>query len=91
MSKSGQEAIPDVLEWSVGPPGCLGVVGRPSWVTGSGPDTPRRSRMIYRMSGSGRDALQDVREWLRGPTGCPGVVLIPSRMSGSGREALPDV
>ena len=26
----GREALPDVREWSVGPPGCLGVVGSPS-------------------------------------------------------------
>ena len=43
---------PDVLEFSGGPPGCPGVVGRPSQVSG----TP------LRISGSGPEALLDVRE-----------------------------
>ena len=43
MSRSGWESLtggwesfPDVREWSGGPPGYPGVVGRPSWMTGSG-------------------------------------------------------
>ena len=46
ISGSGEEALPDVREWSVdppdvqewseGPPGCPGVVGRTSKMTGSG-------------------------------------------------------
>ena len=36
MSESGREALPHVREWSVGPPGCLGLVGRPSQMSGSG-------------------------------------------------------
>ena len=46
MSRSGREAITDVREWSGrpqgfagvvrGPPGYLGVVGRPSRISGSG-------------------------------------------------------
>ena len=36
MSGSGQDDLPDVWEWSVGPPGCPGVVGRSSWKSGSG-------------------------------------------------------
>ena len=35
MSGSGREALPDVREWSGGPPGCLGVVGRTSRMSGS--------------------------------------------------------
>ena len=35
MSGSGRDALPDVRKCSVGPPGCLGVVGRPSWMSGS--------------------------------------------------------
>ena len=35
MSRSGWEAFPDVREWSRGPPGCPGVVGRPSRMSGS--------------------------------------------------------
>ena len=30
MTVSGREALPDDREWSEGPPGCSGVVGRPS-------------------------------------------------------------
>ena len=36
MSESGRETLPDVQEWSVGPPGCPGVVGSPSRMTWSG-------------------------------------------------------
>ena len=32
----GQEAGLDVREWSEDPPLCLRVVGRPSWMSGSG-------------------------------------------------------
>ena len=38
MSGSSREALPDVLEWSGGPPGCPGVVGRPSLMSESGRD-----------------------------------------------------
>ena len=75
MSGSGLEALPDVWEWSGGPPGCPVVVGKPSWMSG------RPSRM----SKSGREALADVREWSGGPAVCPVVVGRPSLMSGSGR------
>ena len=41
MSESGQEALPDVREWSVNPTGCLGsprgcpgVFRRPTWMSG---------------------------------------------------------
>ena len=44
MSGSGRKALPDVWEWSGGPPGSPEVVGRPSWVVG----------MPSRMSGRGR-------------------------------------
>ena len=30
MSRSGREALPDGWEWSVVPPGCPEVVGKPS-------------------------------------------------------------
>ena len=36
MSGSGWETLPDVREWSGGPPRCPGVVGRPSQMSGSG-------------------------------------------------------
>ena len=98
MSGSGRDDLPDVREWSVEPPdfrewtggplGCPGVVGRPSrmsrggreslpngweW-TGVPPECPGVVRRPSRMSGSGREALPDVREWSTDH----------SRMSGSG-------
>ena len=36
MFRSGRESLADVREWSGGPPGCPGVVGRPSKMSGSG-------------------------------------------------------
>ena len=36
MSGSGREALSDVREKLVDPPGCPGVVGRPSRISGSG-------------------------------------------------------
>ena len=36
MSWSSLEALPDVREWSIGPPGCQGVVGRHSRMSVSG-------------------------------------------------------
>ena len=36
MSGICREAFPDVREWSGGPQGYLGVVGRPSRISGSG-------------------------------------------------------
>ena len=55
MSWSGWEALSYVREWSGGPPGCPGVVKRPSRMSGSG-------REAHRMSRSGLKALTDVRE-----------------------------
>ena len=34
MSGSGRVDLGDVQEWSGGPPGCLGVVGRPFHMSG---------------------------------------------------------
>ena len=81
MSGSGRLALPNVQEWSGDPPVCPGVVGRPSRMSGCGPDTVPNHR---------KD-LPDVQEWSGVPPGCPGVVGRPSRMSGSGREAIHDV
>ena len=36
MSRSGWETLTDVREWSGGPPGCPGVIGRSSLMSGSG-------------------------------------------------------
>ena len=62
------------------PHGCPGVVGRPSWMSGSGRVAPPDVQVVgrpSRMSKSGqetllddREALSDVREWLRGSLGC---------------------
>ena len=70
-------AFLDVREWSLGSPGCPGVVGRPSVMPGSGrdalpvvgecsggfPGCPGVVVRISRMSGSVRDALLDVPKW----------------------------
>ena len=91
MSRSGrvtlsdvQEALSDVRECSEGPPGCPGVVGSVSRMSGDGSEP-------LRMSGSGRENLPDVREWSGEPVECPGVVERLFRMSGSCKEALPYV
>ena len=54
MSGSGREALPNVWEWSGGPPRCPGVVGKPS----------RMSRKPSRMSEGVQKARLDVREAL---------------------------
>ena len=84
MSRSGQDALVDVREWTGCPPGCPGVVGRPLRMSGSCRQTLLDVRELW-------EALQDVRECSGGSPKCPGVVGRPSRMSGCGREALPDV
>ena len=107
MSGSGWE-VPDIRECSddlqyvrylsVGPPECLGVVGRPTRKSGSGreaipdvcewsggpPRYPGVVERLSRMSRSGCEALQDFREWSGGPSGCLGVVGRPTRMSKCG-------
>ena len=94
MSMSGWEALSDIHEWSGGPPGCSGVVGRPSRMSGSGlealPD-------VSVWSGVHTRCLRLVGR----PPRCLGVVGRFSwmsgscrkapRISGSGREALLDV
>ena len=41
MSGRSREALRDLQEWSVGPPECPGVVGTPSWLSGSGREALR--------------------------------------------------
>ena len=53
MSGSGRESLQDVREWSRGPPGCPGVVGRPSGMSAT-------VREPSQMSGIGPEALPDV-------------------------------
>ena len=72
MSMSGREALKDVREWSGGPRGCPGVIGRPSRLSGSDWDALPNVR-----ESSG--VVCDVREWSGGPPGCPGEVAMPSR------------
>ena len=104
MCGSGQEALPDVQQWSRGHPKCPGVVWRPSQKSGCGresfPD-------VWQWS----VGPTDVRKWSGVPSGCPEVIGRPSRCPGvvdkpsgmsrsgweyfrisvSGRLALPDV
>ena len=76
MFESGQEAIPNVREWSRdplgcpgvmgGPLGCPGVVGGPPGslgVVGGPPGCPEVVWMPSRMSGSGRQTLPNVPKW----------------------------
>ena len=56
MSGSNQKAIPNVRECSKGLLGCLGVVGRPSRMTGRGLEALPDVR-------EWKEGLPDVREW----------------------------
>ena len=65
------ESLIDVQELSGGPtgslgvpPGCPGVVGRPSWMS-------LRGTRPSRMSSSGRKSLPNVWEWSGVSPGCP--------------------
>ena len=101
MSESGRESLPDVHEWSGVPPGCPGVVGRPSWKSGKSHEDlseVRSGRQSLPEVRSGRQSLPEVREWSGGPPKYPEVVgrpfwkfRRPSLKSGRGREALPEV
>ena len=86
MSLCGWKALPDIQEWSGGPPGCLCVVGRPYRISRSGQEAPPGCLCVvgrpYRMSRSGREAprmsvcgweaLPDVQGWSGGPPEYPG-------------------
>ena len=77
MFGNGRECLPDVREWSGDPLGCLSVVRRPSWVSGSGREDltviRERSRVPPGITGMVG----------RAPA-CPGVVGRPSEICGSG-------
>ena len=102
MSRSGQEALPDVQEKLGCPPGFSEVVGRPSRMFGSDwkslPDVwewsgiylgcPKAVKRLSWMFGIGRETNSGVVVL---PCRCPEVVGRPSRMSRSGRDAFPDV
>ena len=78
MFRNCREDVPDVREWSGDPPGCPGVFGRPSRMSGCGRETlPNVREWSCRppeclgvvvppswMSGSGWEALSDVRKAL---------------------------
>ena len=74
MSGSGREALPNFREWSSGPPGRPGVVGRPCRMSGSGGKSSRMSKRLRRcpgvvrrpsqMFGSGWETLPEVQEAL---------------------------
>ena len=98
MFRSIRDALPDIREWSGGPPGCLRVVGcpsrkigRPARRSGNGPDNLQDVP-------EGWEALPDVRQLLGGLPGCAGGPPVCSRVVGrssqmfeSGREVLPNV
>ena len=85
MSGSGLETRVDFRE---GLPKHPGVVGRTSWMSGSG----REALQYVRQSSGGPHGLpRGPPEHPGGPPRSPGVVGRNSRMSGSGRETLPDV
>ena len=78
MSAIGPETLRDVRNWSGDPPGCSGVVGRPSQMSGSGrealPD-------VWEESGdpsNGWGSFPGCPEVLGGPPKCPEVVGRPS-------------
>ena len=65
MSGSGREALPDVREWSVGPPGCLRVVWRPTWMSNNFrealPEVREALPEVRQALPEVREALPDVR------------------------------
>ena len=81
MSGSGREALSNVRDWSGVPPGCPGVVERPSGMSENGRETLPDIR----------EALSDVLVWSGSSSSCPEVVGMPSLIFGSVRKALPDV
>ena len=74
MSGSGWETLPDIREWSNGPPGCTGVIGSPTQMSASVREALRDVREWsggpFRCPGS--------------PPRCLGVVGRISRLSGVG-------
>ena len=94
MSECVRKALPEVRGWLGVSLGCLGEVGRPSQISGSGRETLPNVREwweplpdVWQLSGNPSECSREVG----GPFGCSRVVWRPSRMSGSGREALLDV
>ena len=81
MYGSGQDTVPKVRKWSGGSV----VVDRPSRRSGSGRETPRRSRSVgglSRKSRSGRGTLSKVWKRSGDTSGGPEVVGGPTQRSG---------
>ena len=79
MSGSDWEAVPDVREWSGGPPGCPGVVKSPSWMS----ESDRKAHPNVReWSGGPPGCLRVVGRPFR-------ISRRPFRIPSSGRLALP--
>ena len=74
MSGSGREVLPDIREWSGGPPGCPGLLGSSYRFRYDSTEFPGVVGRPSRMSGSGRETLPGVQEWSGGSPGGPGVV-----------------
>ena len=85
MSGSGREVLPDIREWSGGPPGCPGLLGSSYRFRYDSTEFPGVVGRPSRMSESGREALPDVREWSGDSSWCSRVVGRLSWRSGSGR------
>ena len=83
ISGSGRVALPDIREWSGDPAKCLGVVGRPSRMSGIRLKSLLEVWETLSDVRSGRESLPDVREWSLGPLGGPEVVGRPTLMSGN--------
>ena len=79
MSEGGRESLPGVREWSGDTAGCLRVVGRLYWMSGSGGEALSD---VQEWSDSTTGCLQVVERLPK----YPGVVRRPSRMSRSGRR-----
>ena len=81
MSRSVPLALPYVLEWSGVPPGCPGVVGSPSQISGvvGGPSRSTTPNVLEWWGGplGCPRGLEDIREWTEDPPGCLGLVRRP--------------
>ena len=94
MSGSGRKALLDIREWWVafknvrewtgGLHGCTGLVGRPSWISGSDQDAHPD---VQQLSGSPPGCPEVVGR----PSRMCGSGGRPSRMSGSGQEILENI
>ena len=69
--RSGWKALTNVRELSGDPPGCPGVIERPSRMIGSGRKTlPNVRKVLMDIQEKGWMALPEVREWSADTPGC---------------------